>query len=481
MMKRIKTLYMNLSAPVKASLWFTISSVIQKGIALLSTPIFTRLLTTEQYGVYSVYQSWYSIVLIFATLNLYAGVYNNGLTKWPEDSKRFTSSLLGLSTTMTLILALVYFVNTSFWNNLLGISTFFVVAIFIQVLFEPAYNFWAAGQRYEYKYKNLVLISISMGIASPVLGILSVLVTEYKAEARVFSYVFVQALIGAIFYVFDMKNGKTFYNKRYWKYALAFNLPLIPHYLSQTVLNQSDRVMIANMVGKSEAAIYSVAYTISMMFTIVTNAINNTFIPYTYKAVRDKKIKELKGSSNFLVLFVGLACIIAMAFGPEIIRIFASPEYYAARWVVPPVAEALFFMFVYPLFCNIEFYFEKTKIIMFASGVAAVVNIGLNYIGIKMFGYVAAAYTTLICYILLSIAHYIAYRIVAKKNGLASDIYDTKFIVMIAVTSLLVMVFMTMIYDYDMIRYGIIGLICAVIIIKRKTLIEELKKIKNNA
>ena len=100
--------------------------------------------------------------------------------------------------------------------------------------------------------------------------------------------------------------------------------------------------------------------------------------------MRDKKIKDLKGSSNFLVLFIGLACIVAMAFGPEIIRIFASPEYYAARWVVPPVAEALFFMFVYPLFCNIEFYFEKTKIIMVASGVAAIVNIGLlNVLDLK--------------------------------------------------------------------------------------------------
>ena len=481
MLNKINKLYLNLSAPVKASLWFTISSIIQKGIALLSTPIFTRLLTTEQYGVYSVYQSWYSIILIFATLNLYAGVYNNGLTKWPDDSKRFTSSLLGLSTTITLILSLIYLANRSFWNDLLGISTFFVAAIFIQVLFEPAYNFWAASQRYEYKYRKLVAISIFMGFAGPLLGILSVCATEYKAEARVFSYVFIQVLIGLIFYVYDMKKGKTFYNKKYWKYALAFNLPLIPHYLSQTVLNQADRVMIANMVGKSEAAIYSVAYTISMMFTIVTNAINNTFIPYTYKAVRDKKIKDLKGSSNFLVLFIGIACIVAMAFGPEIIRIFASPDYYAARWVVPPVAEALFFMFVYPLFCNIEFYFEKTKIIMVASGIAAIVNIGLNYVGIKMFGYIVAAYTTLICYIFLSIAHYFAYRIVAKTNGFADDIYDIKFIVIIAAVTLLVMVFMTMIYDYAIIRYGIVGLICVAVVIKRKTLIEELKKIKSKA
>ena len=361
--RNLLSMYKNMSAPVKASLWFTVSSVIQRGIALISTPIFTRLLTTEQYGVYSVYQSWYSIIAIFATLNLYAGVYNNGMTKWPDKRPQFTSALLGLSTTITCLLFTVYCVLLDLWNNLFGLSSFFVCAIFIQALLEPAYNFWAAGERYDYKYHKLVATSVLMGIASPVLGVVSVIVTEYKAEARVLAFVFVQAVIGLIFYVINFAKGKCFYSKKYWKYALGFNLPLIPHYLSQTVLNQADRIMISNMVGNSEAAIYSITYTLAMMFSIVTNAINNTFIPYTYKAIKNQKYKELKSASSLLVILIALFCIVAMAFGPELIRIFAAPEYYEARWVVPPVASALFFMFIYPLFCNVEFYFEKTKFI----------------------------------------------------------------------------------------------------------------------
>ena len=62
-----------------------------------------------------------------------------------------------------------------------------------------------------------------------------------------------------------MLNGKKYIQKKYWKYALAFNIPLIPHYLSNYVLSQSDRVMIGKMVGNDKAALYSVAYTISTM------------------------------------------------------------------------------------------------------------------------------------------------------------------------------------------------------------------------
>ena len=479
-MNKLFEYYKKIPTPAKASLWFTISSVIQKGISLLSTPIYTRLLTTDQYGIYSVYQSWYSIILVFATLNLYAGVYNNGMTKWPDKRNMYTSNLLGLSTTCTIVLFFIYMLAADFWNRLFGLSSIFVLAIFIEALFIPAFNFWSTSQRFDYNYKKLVVITIGMGLASTIIGVLSVLSTElYKAEARVLSYVLVQVVVGLIFYIYIMWKGDSFYSKEYWKFALAFNLPLIPHYLSQTVLNQADRIMISNMVGKSEAAIYSVAYSVSMMFTIVTTAINNSFIPYTYKAIRDKQYAKLKKNASFLVMAIGLACIVAMALGPEIIRVFAAPSYYEARWVIPPVACALFFMFVYPLFCNVEFYFEQTKFIMMASSVAALANVALNYVGIKLFGYIAAAYTTLICYILLAIAHYFAHKIICKNKDVDFVIYDIRLIILLSFALIIVMVCMTLIYDRLIIRYSIVAITALLAIIKRKIIAKKIREIRS--
>ena len=58
--------YKDMSQPVKASFWFTVCNILNKGIALISTPVFVRILTTDEYGDYSVFQSWYSILVIFA-------------------------------------------------------------------------------------------------------------------------------------------------------------------------------------------------------------------------------------------------------------------------------------------------------------------------------------------------------------------------------------------------------------------------------
>ncbi|MCC8153168.1 MAG: oligosaccharide flippase family protein [Tannerellaceae bacterium] len=476
---RIRKLYTNMSAPVKASVWFTICNITQKGISLLSTPIFTRILTTEQYGVYSVYQSWYSIILILATLNLYSGVYNNGLTNYPEDRDRLTSSFQGLSTTVTISLFIIYLLNTEFWNNIFGLSSIFVFAMFAELLFVPAYSFWTVQQRYDYKYKGIVVVTAFLALGSPILGVISVLSTEYKAEARVLSYVLVQVIVGLVFYIYNFRKGKTFFSKKYWSFALKFNLPLIPHYLSMTVLNQSDRIMISNMIGSSEAAIYSVAYNIAMMMTVVTNAINNSFVPYTYKSIKEKHYDGIRRNSNFLLILVGGTCIIAMAFGPELIKIFASADYYDAIWVIPPVAASVYFMFLYPLFGNVEFYFEKTNFIMIASCCGAVANVVLNFIFIQIFGYYAAGYTTLACYILFSFAHYCFYkRILKEKIPEMNNLYDMRFVIGFSIVVLIAMVVMTMTYKTIVLRYGIVLVILIFAFIKRNEIIKKLREMR---
>lgn len=470
--------YENLSAPVKASIWFTICNVVQKGIALISTPIFTRIMTTQQYGVYTIYQSWYQVLTIFATLNLSAGVFNNGLTKYPDKKNRLVSSLQGLSTTVTFLLFLIYIAYPKFWNDIFGMSTLFVVAMFAQLLLEPAYLFWSAEQRYRYSYKNLIFTTMIIAIGSPLIGIISVMSTTYKAEARVLSFVLVQVVLGLYFYVRAFIRGKCFFDSFFWKYALTFNIPLIPHYLSMTILNQSDRIMIDKMVGTSEAAIYGIAYTLAMMMTIITGAINSSFIPYTYQNIKEKRFKEIGKNANFILLLVAMGCVMAMAFGPELIKLFATDEYYNAIWVMPPVAASVFFMFLYPLFANVEFYYEKTKFVMVASCSGALLNIVLNYIYIRQYGYYAAGYTTLVCYIVFSVVHYFAYRKIVSNEPELESIYDIRFVILLSCGVLIMMGLMLVGYSNSWLRYIVLVGIVLILLGNRNKIIRKIIELR---
>ena len=445
----------------------------------MSIPIFTRILTTEQYGTYSLYQAWYDIVKLFATLNIYAAVFNNGMVKFENDRDRFTSSMQGLTTTITVMLFILYIITNNFWNNVSGLSTLLIVVMFIDLIFSTSYSFWAARQRFDYKYKKLVVITLFIAIASPLLGIVAVMLTDYKAEARVISFALVQILVGLVIYFLIWKKGKSFFVKKYWQYAVAFNIPLIPHYLSLIVLQQSDRLMIGRLVSAEKAAIYSIAYSVSTIMVIVTTAINNSLVPYTYKSIKDKEYCGLRKSVNSILLFVAIICLLVMVFAPEVIKIFATKEYYEAVWIIPPVAASVYFMFLYPVFSNVSFYFEENKFIMIASCVGAILNLILNYIFIPIFGYITAGYTTLICYILFGIAHYFCYKKVIKKNLKCSNIYDIRFICIVSVFLLISMFFMLFIYKFTVLRYSLIVLIIILIIYKRKDVVNQIKRLRN--
>ena len=470
--------YSNLSSAVRVSVWFTICNILQKGISMITVPIFTRILTEEQFGVYSVYQSWYQIIFVFATLNLSNGVFNNGMIKYEDEKEQFISSMQGLTTSITLVLMTIYLCYTNFWNQIFELSTILVIAMFIDFLVTPALLFWSARQRFEFKYKKLVAVTLIMAAGSPILGIVTVLCTQYKAEARILSFAVVQILFGLIFYVYNYYKGKCFFNKKFWKFALAFNIPLIPHYLSQSVLQQSDRIMINSMVGTDKAAIYSVAYSISTMMILVTAAINNSFIPYTYRKMKEKKYNDIGKNANILIVIVGICMFLVIAFGPEVVSIFAPPSYYEAIWIIPPVSISVYFMFLYPLFGNIEFYFEENKYVAMASVTGAIVNVVLNYIFIPVFGYIAAGYTTLFCYILFSAGHYIFMKKVIKKHIEGTKIYDMRFVCLFSVGMLIGMIIMLSFYEFTIIRYIVILVLFLFIIIKRKYLLGAIKNMK---
>lgn len=475
---KFKDKYNTMSLPIKAAMWFTFSNIIQKGISTITVPIFTRILTTDQYGVYSVYQSWYSIVVIFATLNLFNGVFNNGMIKYPDRRDDFTSAMQSLATTITLILFVVYLFARDYFNQLFGLPPLLMILMFVQLLLSHSFSFWAARQRFEYKYKLLVAVTLLVAILNPSLGILAILNTGYKAEARILSIVLVESSIGLIIYIYNLVKGKTFFHKQFWKFALAFNIPLIPHYLSQSILQQSDRIMIAKFVGSSEAAIYGVAYSVSTLMIIVISAINNSFIPYTYNCLKHERYQDLRKNTNVLVTLVGLSTFLVVAFGPEVIMFFAPKEYYEAIWIIPPVSASVYFMFLYPIFGNIEFYFEENKFVVLASITGAILNVILNYIFIPIFGYIVAGYTTLFCYIVFSGGHYLFMKQVIKWHIPKKDPYDNKYLFKFSFVILLLVTLMNVSYLNTYFRYLLIIVMLIMAYGKRNLFISAFKEIK---
>ena len=476
--KNLLNKYKSIPVAAKASLWFAVCSIVQKGISLITIPLFTRLLTTEQYGEFSVYQSWYQIINVFATLNLSLGVFNNGMTKYPAERSKYMSAMQGLSTVVTTLLFCIYLPFKDFINEFTGLSTLLMITIFAECLMIPALSFWTARQRYDFKYIALVVVTVGVAVLSPVLGLIAVNLTEEKGVARILSAALVNVCVGLFFYVLNISRGKKIFVKEYWAFALKFNIPLVPHYLSQIVLSHSNRIMIERMFGETEVAIYSVAYSLSIIMNIVTNSINSSYIPWTYHKMKENNIAPLKKNTSLLLLGVAALSLLPVFLAPELMRIVAPPEYAQGVWIIPPVSTSVYFMFLYSLFGNIEFYYEKTKFVMIASTISAVANIGLNLIFMPKFGYLTAGYVTLVCYIIYTLAHYTFMRKVCKEKLNIKSVYNDKLIVLITVVYLSCTALAMSLYNLVIVRYVVLLIAFIIIAIKRKKLIEMTKILK---
>ena len=391
---------------VRVAIVYTIASVFSRGLAMITVPIFTRIMSKSEIGVVNLYNSWYILINVVATLSLTSGGFQSAMREFEGERDQYQSSVLTLTSIMALLLAGLYFICPGIWNDFIGLPTELMILMFFAFFFLPAQDFWLLRQRYEYKYKFSAALTMGTALAATVVSIIVVLKltnvgSNRIAEGRVYATNAISISVAAILWIYLYVKGKVVVNLRYWKYSLKLSIPLIGYGFASQILNVSDRMMISNIVGNDAVGIYSTLYTGSSISLLAWAAINASFIPYLYENIGKKENKIREVSISLMCSYAIISVILAF-FAPEIIKILATEEYYEAIYIMPPIAAGVFLTSVSNMYSNILIYYKSTKYIMYSSAVAAVMNVALNYVFIKAFGYMAAAYTTLLSYIILA-------------------------------------------------------------------------------
>ena len=474
---RFKDKYQGLSIVAKASFWYLICSVLQKGISLISTPIFTRMMSTEQYGQFSVYSSWMAIFVILSTFRLDGGTFNKGMSKYSERQEQYVSTMQGIVTISCAALVLAFLLFRSVFTEMIGLPLIVLVGMAAQILFQSVFSFWSLKERYNFKYKKVVLLTILMAISNCISGVIFVLLATDKGIARILSAVLIQSIFGIYLYKRNRENAPRFIYKDIAKFALLFNLPLIPHYLSMYVLNSSDRIMIQKMCGTSEVALYSVVYNLSMVLQFVVDSINSSVAPWMYQKMEAKDTDNIENVVIEGALIIGALLAAFILVAPEVVYVMAGKKYMEAVNLLPCLSCCVLCIYIYQLIGNIEFYYNANKFTMYISAIGAALNLILNYIAIPIWGYVATGYTTLISYLVFVAAH----SLFAKHLSVE---YEKKVIVrpsrVLGLCFVLVAygVVMTLVYSHSIIRYLMVGIIAVIVIIKRKSIVSVMKRLK---
>ncbi len=475
MFKKIKNIFLSTPKEIRASTAYLVCNILQRCLSFITMPLFTRILTQEQYGQYTVYTTWSAIFTIFLTLNMSAGSLSTAMVKYDKDREGYISTLQSITTILCGAFVLIYFPFSDFFGGYLNMSTPLVYLMVAEILAQFALTCWYTLKRFEYKAGGVVTVTLLISFSAPSIAYFLVINSENKGIARILGYALVNIIAGLIFYIYNMLKGKKILKKEYFVYALKFNIPIIPYYVSQVIFNQSDRIMIDNMCGTAEAGMYGVAYTLGIILTFVLNSINGAYVPWFYERLKDGRGERNKSVSNKIAILMAFMLLGIIALTPELINILAGKDYEPAIWCVPPIAMSVLLLLYSQYFINVEFYYEEKYALVVGSIASAVLNVVLNFILIPKFGFSAAAYTTLISYIVFAGANYFTCKFIMKKHKDSSDCFDIKALILILVVFMALSFAAMALYKLPLVRYAIIALVFIAITVKYKAVIAFVK------
>lgn len=376
------------------------TEILNKAIPFLLLPIITKHLSPTEYGIYGMYQVLISFVVPFIGMNLYTHITRNYFKISKEKLSEILNSILVLLHFHTLLALIVVFIISLFISNPLGIENRYLYILPIIIYIQMINTFNLTILRNQEKALKYGIIQIIISI----FNFSSVLLLLLFFNMGWMSLVYGLLIGNFIVFLYSFYYMKVEYNLKFnifysFKKIYLISLPLIFHLIGATIIFLSDRIFIQQMQGLKAVGLYSVGNQFAIITLIVLNSIVLAINPWMYK-----KLANNENILKYIYLLMGLFLIIGVVIWLSTLFIFpymVDSKYFEAKNVIFWISIGFVFRGWYQLFYNVILNEGKTKIFMYITLGAGILNLILNYFLIRLNGMVGAAQATMIAFFVM--------------------------------------------------------------------------------
>lgn len=392
---------------VKATTWYTIGNILIKGASFLVLPVFTSIMNTRDYGIFSIYLSY---LAIFETLMLLGLSSTINIAKFTReiDFEKYVSTIVVIPIAFTMFLEIMMNIYMLWHDELLSLNSTMWNFLLVTAGTAAISNIICARLVIEGRYILYMSFSVLNTIGNIGISIL-LCYTVFRYHDTYMARIIgnsVANVVGMCFLI-AKTDVKLHFSKEYFNISIKWGVPLLLHTIATVVLTQSDRIIIKRINGFSEAGIYSIAITIVTIPMVLQSSAQNAWTPWFYEKLDKKKYEDIVDlNDKYIILF---AAIIAefILICPEIVHFFTNRDYWNSVYCLMPLSISVFGELLYCFPVSVEYYNKKTTYILSGTVLAVIVNIILDVFFVILFGYVAAAYATAISKLLLFVFHYL--------------------------------------------------------------------------
>jgi O-antigen/teichoic acid export membrane protein len=376
-----------------------------KALAFISIPVYTRLLSADEYGIISIFIGVIAIlgsVMSFSADRSVSRFYFD--QKGPEDFKQFVSTSSFLAGIFFLINTVILIVFAEEFGELVGLSKR-VVYLLIPVTFINI-----IGLTFEQIYgpiKKSKTIALS-SLARVYLGFaFSITFIFIFKDNRYYGQIIGQIFAGILMIIYWVKKIKPYFkfsfNIKYVKYIFTYSIPLIPYALSGVIIAQFGKIAIGSDQGLAEAGFYSLAATLGGLVSIIISVTHQAWNPYYMEYMNSKNYLQIDIDFNKIFKITILSAFVISAFGKEIGLLIAKEDFVGSLYLIPIFTMGyIFYQFAYVYLRNFG-YSKKTHYMTITVFISGLSNVLMNIIFIDKYGELGAAISFALSYVVMAV------------------------------------------------------------------------------
>lgn len=417
---------------LKNGMYYIIGGALLQSVNFITLPIFTRLLSVENFGMVSIYNTWSNILAIFISLQFQASIGNAKIYYSKEEFKKYISNIMLLSTLIFIAWVIIFFIFKKKISRFLNLPINVIWIMLIQSFFYTIIILKTTIYIYDQEPKKKLLVSF-INIFFNIVCSIFLIKYFYQMETylgKIIGEASITIILGIFFYGTVVKENIPRINFDHWKFCLSLTIPIIFHGLSNIVLGSSDRLMLEKFKGFYEAGMYGVIYNFAMIISMIWGAMNSAWTPWYYDNMKKGNYLLIKRYSQNYIKIVTMISVGFLLLSPEVIKIMIPSKYWAGLKLLPFLVIGNYFNYLYSFPVSYEFYSKKTKYIALATTGAALINFLLNLYFIPKYSGLGAAITTLIAYLCMFLFHEIITRIKFKYSILTKFEYLKEIVVL---------------------------------------------------
>lgn len=402
---------------IKHSFNYLAATIATKALSFISVPVYTYLLSVNDYGVINVFLSATSIIAILLTLNTEVAVSRYYYdAKDIEDFKDFVGTSVRLNLIIFCIMSSLFLVCSGFVSDYLGVEHLLAIAFIPFAFYNVLNSIFQQIYQPLLQSKKIAIVSSLQSYTSFGLSVLFIiLLDEKKYYGLVLGSLVAMLLVGSYSFRQITAYCNKSFNKRHLKYIFSYSLPYLPYSLSGVIIDTFGKLIVGQQQGFESAGLYSFAQNISSLMLIIISVVHSTWNPYYFTYMNNKDYLSIRTDYSIIWRLTLFFAIALSLFGCEIGTLLGRPEYLRQLFLIPVFMFGYCFSqwsYVYMRNVGYEKKMIWNAVIVIVSGL---VNIVANASLIKIYGPIGVALSFALSYMVMTVLGWTVNHFILKS------------------------------------------------------------------